>query len=65
MLTGRERELVAAILNGESNRAIAARLTVREQTVRNRLTVLFRKLGVSSRLQLAVKLTRETRSSKD
>ena len=61
MLTGRERELVAAILNGESNRAIAARLAVREQTVRNRLTVLFRKLGVSSRLQLAVKLTREAR----
>jgi DNA-binding NarL/FixJ family response regulator len=57
-LTPRERELVAEILSGRNNKAIAARGSVREQTVRNQLSVLFRKLGVSSRLELAVKLAK-------
>ena len=50
--------LVAEILAGRTNKAIAHAFGVREQTVRNQLTVLFRKLGVSSRLELAVKLGR-------
>jgi DNA-binding NarL/FixJ family response regulator len=49
---------VAEILSGRNNKAIAARGSVREQTVRNQLSVLFRKLGVSSRLELAVKLAK-------
>jgi len=55
-LTRRERELAAEILKGRSNKAIAALFGVREQTVRNQLTTLYRKLGVSSRLELAVRL---------
>jgi two-component system nitrate/nitrite response regulator NarL len=55
-LTRRERRLVAEILAGHNNKAIARELGIKEQTVRNELTALFRKLGVSSRLQLAVKL---------
>ena len=55
-LTERERALVAEILTGSSNKAIAQKFGVQEQTVRNQLTTLFRKLGVSSRLELAVKL---------
>ena len=54
-LTRRERDLVAEILAGHSNKAIAARFGVKEQTIRNQLSVLFRKLEVSSRLELAVK----------
>lgn len=54
-LTERERALVAEILTGSSNKAIAQKFGVQEQTVRNQLTTLFRKLGVSSRLELAVK----------
>ena len=54
-LTVRERALVAEILTGSSNKAIAQKFGVQEQTVRNQLTTLFRKLGVSSRLELAVK----------
>ncbi|MBI2835514.1 MAG: DNA-binding response regulator, partial [Acidobacteria bacterium] len=42
-LTPRERELLAEILAGRSNRAIALNLGAKEQTVRNQLTVLFRK----------------------
>ena len=57
-LTRRERMLVAEILAGRTNKAIAQTFGVSEQTVRNQLTVLFRKLGVSSRLELAVKLGR-------
>jgi DNA-binding NarL/FixJ family response regulator len=56
-LTPRERDLVEEIRAGRSNKAIAANLGVKEQTIRNQLTVLFRKLGVSSRLELVVKLT--------
>ena len=41
---------------GLSNRQIAERLGIQEKTVRNRLTTLFEKLGVRSRLQLAVHL---------
>jgi DNA-binding NarL/FixJ family response regulator len=54
-LTPRERDLVAEILAGHTNRVIAAKFGVKEQTIRNQLTVLFRKLEVSSRLELAVK----------
>ena len=55
-LTRREGHLVGEILAGRNNKAIARALGVKEQTVRNQLTALFRKLGVSSRLELAVKL---------
>ena len=57
-LTRRERALVAHILAGRSNNAIAGALGTSPQTIRNQLTVLFRKLGVTSRLELAVKLGR-------
>jgi DNA-binding CsgD family transcriptional regulator len=55
-LTRRERELAVEILKGRSNRAIAAGFGVSEQTVRNQLTTLYRRLGVASRLELAAKL---------
>jgi two-component system, NarL family, nitrate/nitrite response regulator NarL len=53
-LTGRERALVAAVVDGCTNRAIAKRSGVSEQTVKNQLCVLFQKVGVSSRLELAM-----------
>jgi two-component system, NarL family, nitrate/nitrite response regulator NarL len=52
--TRRERDLIARVLAGDSNREIAARLGLKHQTVRNRLTVIFAKCGVDSRLQLAL-----------
>jgi DNA-binding CsgD family transcriptional regulator len=57
-LTKRERTLVAQLLAGQSNKAIAEALGISTQTVRNQLTALFRKVGVSSRLELAAKLAR-------
>ena len=53
-LTARERQLVAAVVDGCTNREIAVRYGVSEQTVKNQLSVLFQKIGVSSRLGLAM-----------
>ena len=51
-LTPREEAIARLILSARSNKAIADELGISEQSVKNRLTLLYRKLGVSSRLQL-------------
>ncbi|HZM34136.1 MAG TPA: LuxR C-terminal-related transcriptional regulator, partial [Burkholderiales bacterium] len=48
-LSGRERAVLALVAAGESNRAIAARLSISEHTVARHLSNIFNKLGVSSR----------------
>jgi len=53
-LTRREMEIVMAVAGGESNKDIAQRLSVREDTVKHHVSNVFAKLGVSSRLELAV-----------
>jgi two-component system, NarL family, nitrate/nitrite response regulator NarL len=53
-LTPRELEVVAAILDGASNRDIAQQFGVSQQTVKNHLSSIFKKLGVSTRLELAL-----------
>jgi DNA-binding NarL/FixJ family response regulator len=50
----REREIVAYITKGYSNREIAARMGLRTQTVKNHLCRIYRKLGLPNRVQLAV-----------
>lgn len=58
-LTARERDLVRGVVGGLSNAQIAQQLGLREQTVRNRLSVVFQKVGVSNRLQLALEALRQ------
>ena len=53
-LTAREREMVALICEGLRNGQVALRLGMAEKTVRNRLSAVFGKLGVSDRLGLVV-----------
>lgn len=53
-LTRRERQIVLALLDGCTNREIAARFGTTEQTIKNQLSTLFAKTGVSSRLELAL-----------
>lgn len=53
-LTSREREIISAVLQGDSNKDVATRLAISEQTVKNHLTNIFNKIGVSSRLELAL-----------
>lgn len=57
-LTPREREIIDAILGAASNRAIAQRLGISEQSVKNRLTNVYRKLGVGNRVELILVLMR-------
>lgn len=53
-LTPRERQIVRAIAGGGTNRDIGRRLGVREQTIKNQLSVIYGKLGVRNRLELAI-----------
>ena len=54
-LSGRERDVLALMAAGHSNPAIAMRLRLAPKTVRNHVSVIFRKLGVASRVEAAVK----------
>jgi DNA-binding NarL/FixJ family response regulator len=53
-LTVRELEVVAAIVAGQTNKDIALKFSLSEQTVKHHLTNIFDKLGVSNRLELAL-----------
>jgi two-component system, NarL family, nitrate/nitrite response regulator NarL len=54
LLTPREREIAGMVTEGAPNKEIAARLNIREGTVKARLATIFRKLGCSNRVQLAL-----------
>lgn len=53
-LTPRDRLVMRILASGATNREIAARLGLREQTVKNRLSTIYGKLGLRNRLELAV-----------
>jgi DNA-binding NarL/FixJ family response regulator len=54
LLTSRELSLVQLVAEGRTNRDISRELHLSEHTVRNYLFRIFNKLGVSTRLELAV-----------
>lgn len=54
-LTEREAEVLRALVSGESNREIAARLGIAENTVKMHITNMLQKTGYHSRLELAIK----------
>jgi DNA-binding NarL/FixJ family response regulator len=53
-LTERERQVIALVGQGLRNKAIGERLFITETTVRNHLSSVFAKLGVSDRFELVV-----------
>jgi two-component system, NarL family, nitrate/nitrite response regulator NarL len=53
-LTAREREVIALVAQGQSNKAIAARMKISDNTVRHHLTSIFSKLEITDRLALVV-----------
>jgi two-component system, NarL family, nitrate/nitrite response regulator NarL len=53
-LTPREIEIIKAIADGSTNKEIAEKFRISEQTVKHHLTSIFGKVGVSNRLELAL-----------
>ena len=57
-LTSRELELLPLIAAGLRNREVASKLGVSEQTVRNHLSNMYRKLGATNRTQMTAEARR-------
>jgi DNA-binding NarL/FixJ family response regulator len=53
-LSAREMQIVSTIVDGYTNKEIAQKYSISEQTVKHHLTSIFRKVGVSNRLELAL-----------
>jgi DNA-binding NarL/FixJ family response regulator len=53
-LTGRERDVLAGVARGLSNRAIAEELGITERTARTHVSNILSKLGLASRTQAAL-----------
>ena len=58
-LTGQERNVLALVAQGLSNREIGTRLRISERTVRSHMTGVLAKLGLASRTQAALFAVRE------
>lgn len=61
-LTPREREIAHLIGTGASNKEIAGQLYISVKTVKAHLTTIFRKLGLSDRLRLALSIAEHSRA---
>ncbi|HVB98503.1 MAG TPA: response regulator transcription factor [Candidatus Dormibacteraeota bacterium] len=53
-LTARERQILSAVVQGLTNREIAEKLSISEDTVKHHMSRVFDKVGVSHRLELAM-----------
>jgi len=58
-LTGREREVLAEVARGRSNREIARALVLSEKTVKTHVSSILVKLGVADRTQAALWAVRQ------
>jgi two-component system nitrate/nitrite response regulator NarL len=56
-LSPRQFQIASLIATGQQNRAISDHLHIDEKTVKAHLTAIFRKLGLSSRTQLALAMS--------
>jgi DNA-binding NarL/FixJ family response regulator len=61
LLTRREEEIVHLVEDGLTNRQVAVKLGLSEHTVRNNLFRIYEKLGVSTRVELALYSMRHSR----
>jgi len=58
-LSRRESEVLELMVNGQTNRAIAARLMLGEETIKTHVRSIYRKLGVNDRAQAVAVALRE------
>ncbi len=65
LLTSREETIVAQVAQGLTNREIAQKLALSENTVKNYLFRVFDKLGVSSRVELVLYCSRNVADDLD
>ena len=54
-LTARERDILEAVAQGRDNNGIASGLKISEKTVRNHVSTVMSKLGVTSRSEAIVR----------
>ncbi len=59
-LTNREQEVLNLVAEGLSNKRIALRLGVHEKTIKQHMTHIFAKLGISNRTEAAIALRNAT-----
>ena len=53
-LTARERQVLALMLEGKSNKRISSRLGMAEATVKNHVTAVLKALGASNRTEAVI-----------
>ena len=51
-LTKREKEVLLLLAQGYSNKAIAEKLFIEEQTVRNHVSMIYSKIGIHDRIEV-------------
>lgn len=54
VFTPREMQVLAALMEGKTNREIASELLVADSTVKPHMASIFRKFGVSTRTEAAI-----------
>jgi DNA-binding NarL/FixJ family response regulator len=57
-LSPREYQVARLVAAGRSNRQIAEQLAISEQTVKNHIQSIFRKLSLSNRVELTIRIQR-------
>jgi len=57
-LSPREYQVARLVASGRSNREIAKQLVLSEQTVKNHIQSIFRKLAVGNRVELTIRIQR-------
>jgi len=57
-LSPREYQVARLVAGGRSNRQIAEQLAISEQTVKNHIQSIFRKLSLSNRVELTIRIQR-------
>jgi len=62
-LTPREREVLALVVAGCTNKEIASKFSVSEETIKHHHTRMFDKVGASNRLELAMMTTQSGQAS--